>query len=117
LGGAMRQAGIVAAAGLYALDNCVERLADDHRNAKKIAYGKNMIALTTFSLCYYLLVVIYSMVEIICGYKGWGVGAFTPWLVFLTLFFLLLYWTKKGNLIFDKSPSSLLGDFGISYYN
>jgi len=39
LGGAMRQAGIVAAAGLYALDNCVERLADDHRNAKKIAYG------------------------------------------------------------------------------
>lgn len=39
LGGAMRQAGIVAAAGLYALDNCVERLADDHKNAKKIAYG------------------------------------------------------------------------------
>lgn len=44
LGGAMRQAGIVAAAGLYALENCVERLADDHRNAKKIAYGiLNMI--------------------------------------------------------------------------
>lgn len=39
LGGAMRQAGIVAAAGLYALENCVERLADDHQNAKKIAYG------------------------------------------------------------------------------
>lgn len=35
----MRQAGIVAAAGLYALDHCVDRLADDHRNAKKIAYG------------------------------------------------------------------------------
>lgn len=40
LGGSMRQAGIVAAAGVYALDNCVERLADDHRHAKKIGYGK-----------------------------------------------------------------------------
>lgn len=39
LGGSMRQAGIVAAAGLYALDNCVTRLAEDHSNAKKIAYG------------------------------------------------------------------------------
>ncbi|VVC40106.1 Hypothetical protein CINCED_3A012779 [Cinara cedri] len=37
LGGSMRQSGIVAAAGLYALDHCVDRLADDHRNAKKIA--------------------------------------------------------------------------------
>lgn len=37
----MRQAGIVAAAGVYALDNCVERLADDHRNAKKIGHGKS----------------------------------------------------------------------------
>lgn len=35
----MRQVGIIAAAGIYALDNCVERLADDHRNAKKIGYG------------------------------------------------------------------------------
>lgn len=40
LGGAMRQAGVVAAAGLYALDNCIERLADDHRRAKSIALGK-----------------------------------------------------------------------------
>uniref|UniRef100_A0A2S2QXR1 Low specificity L-threonine aldolase n=1 Tax=Sipha flava TaxID=143950 RepID=A0A2S2QXR1_9HEMI len=39
LGGAMRQAGIVAAAGVYALDNCVERLADDHSNVKKIAHA------------------------------------------------------------------------------
>jgi len=35
----MRQAGVVAAAGVYALDNCVERLADDHRRTKKIGYG------------------------------------------------------------------------------
>jgi threonine aldolase len=37
LGGAMRQAGIVAAAGLYALDHHVERLADDHANARRFA--------------------------------------------------------------------------------
>jgi threonine aldolase len=38
-GGAMRQAGIVAAAGLYALDHHVERLADDHANARRLAEG------------------------------------------------------------------------------
>ncbi len=37
LGGAMRQAGVLAAAGLYALENNVERLADDHEHAKRIA--------------------------------------------------------------------------------
>ncbi|HET7263510.1 MAG TPA: GntG family PLP-dependent aldolase [bacterium] len=38
-GGAMRQAGIIAAAGLYALDHNVERLAEDHANAKILARG------------------------------------------------------------------------------
>jgi threonine aldolase len=38
-GGALRQAGIVAAAGLYALDRNVERLADDHRRAARLAAG------------------------------------------------------------------------------
>jgi threonine aldolase len=38
-GGAMRQAGIVAAAGLYALDNNVDRLADDHARARRLAEG------------------------------------------------------------------------------
>jgi threonine aldolase len=36
LGGAMRQAGVIAAAGVYAFDHNVERLADDHANAKYI---------------------------------------------------------------------------------
>jgi threonine aldolase len=36
-GGAMRQAGIVAAAGIYALDNHVDRLAEDHANARHFA--------------------------------------------------------------------------------
>jgi threonine aldolase len=39
LGGALRQSGIVAAAGLYALDHHVERLADDHARAKRLADG------------------------------------------------------------------------------
>ena len=36
-GGAMRQAGVIAAAGLYALDHNVERLAEDHRRAHTLA--------------------------------------------------------------------------------
>ncbi len=39
LGGGMRQAGILAAAGLYALEHHVERLAEDHANAKVLAEG------------------------------------------------------------------------------
>jgi threonine aldolase len=38
-GGAMRQAGIVAAAGLHALDHHVDRLADDHANARRLGEG------------------------------------------------------------------------------
>ena len=38
-GGAMRQAGIVAAAGVYALDHNVDRLADDHLRARRLAQG------------------------------------------------------------------------------
>ena len=39
MGGAMRQAGIVAAGCLYALDHNVERLAEDHANARVLADG------------------------------------------------------------------------------
>ena len=38
-GGAMRQAGIVAAAGLYALEHHVDRLAEDHQRARHLARG------------------------------------------------------------------------------
>jgi threonine aldolase len=38
-GGAMRQAGIVAAAGIYALDHNLARLADDHARARRLAEG------------------------------------------------------------------------------
>lgn len=36
LGGGMRQAGILAAAGIYALENNIERLAEDHKHAKML---------------------------------------------------------------------------------
>jgi len=39
MGGAMRQAGIIAAGGLYALRHHVKRLAEDHANAKRLAEG------------------------------------------------------------------------------
>ncbi len=43
LGGGMRQAGVVAAAGLVALDQMVERLADDHANARLLAEGLSQL--------------------------------------------------------------------------
>jgi threonine aldolase len=43
-GGAMRQAGIIAAAGLYALDHNIDRLTEDHANAKLLAEGLADIA-------------------------------------------------------------------------
>jgi len=39
LGGALRQSGVLAAAALYALDHHVDRLADDHARAKRLAEG------------------------------------------------------------------------------
>jgi threonine aldolase len=38
-GGAMRQAGIIAAAGVFALRHHVDRLAEDHERARRLAYG------------------------------------------------------------------------------
>jgi threonine aldolase len=39
LGGGMRQAGVIAACGLYALEHNIERLAEDHRRARRLAEG------------------------------------------------------------------------------
>ncbi len=44
LGGGMRQVGILAAAGLHALEHHVDRLAEDHANAKRLAAGLAPIA-------------------------------------------------------------------------
>jgi len=43
LGGGMRQAGMLAAAGIYALDNNLQRLTDDHANAKLLEEGFSAI--------------------------------------------------------------------------
>jgi threonine aldolase len=43
VGGGMRQAGVIAAAGIVCLETCVERLAEDHRNAKSLAEGLSQI--------------------------------------------------------------------------
>ncbi len=43
IGGAMRQAGIIAAGGLYALNHNIERLAEDHSNAQRLAAGLRRI--------------------------------------------------------------------------
>jgi threonine aldolase len=45
LGGGMRQAGMLAAAGLYALDHHVQRLEEDHDNALRLAAGLRAIGL------------------------------------------------------------------------
>ncbi len=44
LGGGMRQTGILAAAGLYALENNIDRLADDHANCRRLAEGLTTLA-------------------------------------------------------------------------
>jgi threonine aldolase len=43
LGGGMRQAGMLAAAGIFALDNNIQRLVDDHNNATSLAQGLSAI--------------------------------------------------------------------------
>lgn len=43
MGGAMRQSGIIAAGCLYSLDHHVERLADDHHNARLLANGLSQL--------------------------------------------------------------------------
>ena len=43
LGGAMRQSGVCAAACVYALDHNIDRLADDHANARALARGLSQI--------------------------------------------------------------------------
>jgi threonine aldolase len=44
LGGGMRQAGIIAAAGIVALTTMVDRLAEDHQNARALAQGFELVA-------------------------------------------------------------------------
>ncbi|KAF1333564.1 L-allo-threonine aldolase, partial [Globisporangium splendens] len=51
LGGGMRQAGVIAAAGKFALEHQLERLADDHTNAKALAHGLTLNSLGFIVVC------------------------------------------------------------------
>ena len=51
LGGGMRQAGVLAAGCLYALEHNVERLAEDHDNARRLARGLGQIAEVAVDSC------------------------------------------------------------------
>ena len=62
VGGGMRQAGILAAAGLVALDTMVDRLADDHANARRLAQGlANIDGLTVDPDSIYTNIVIFDV--------------------------------------------------------
>ena len=52
LGGGMRQSGILAAAGVYALDHHVERLAEDHARAQRLAAGLREIKAIQVQACH-----------------------------------------------------------------
>ncbi|MHA6494619.1 low-specificity L-threonine aldolase [Pseudomonas borbori] len=69
VGGGMRQAGMLAAAGLYALENQVARLADDHANAERLAAGLR-------ELGYQVEPVQTNMVYAQVGERGAGLKAF-----------------------------------------
>ena len=43
-GGGMRQAGVIASAGIYALENNIERLSEDHKRARRVAEALTMPA-------------------------------------------------------------------------
>ncbi|MCL4127671.1 UNVERIFIED_CONTAM: hypothetical protein GTU68_014371 [Idotea baltica] len=51
LGGGMRQSGILAAAGLYAIENNLARMADDHSNAARLAEGLGALSGVTVKGC------------------------------------------------------------------
>jgi threonine aldolase len=71
-GGGMRQAGILAAAGLWALDHHVERLADDHRRARRAAEAMAEAAPGSVDLDS----VETNIVIVDVGTAGWGSAEF-----------------------------------------
>ena len=64
VGGGMRQAGVLAAAGLVALDTMVDRLAEDHQNARRLAQGlANIDGLTVDADSIQTNIVIFDVAE------------------------------------------------------
>lgn len=85
LGGGMRQSGILAAAGIYALEHNIQRLAEDHRNAKAIATAlsgttwarielddveTNMVFFSVPDIRFETVVQVFKNHQILCGGDG-----------------------------------------------
>lgn len=67
LGGGWRQAGILAAAGLYALHHNIERLAEDHRNARRLAEGLLQLPGVTLELSRVETNLVYADLDVPAG--------------------------------------------------
>lgn len=62
-GGGMRQAGVIAAAGIYALENNIERLQDDHQRAKELGNTLNGLSYVKEVLPVYTNIVVFEIVD------------------------------------------------------
>ncbi len=87
LGGGMRQVGILAAAGLYALDNHIDRLEEDHRNAKLLVEGLEDLESVEFEPVA-TNIIIFSL-------KNWSAEEFT------------LAMKEKGILVHNIDPTRI----------
>jgi threonine aldolase len=97
LGGGMRQAGIIAAGGIYALENNINRLSEDHRNAKLLAEGLSEI----------------DELKINVNRVQTNMAFIT--LKKKTVDELRLFLKSKGILIYDKDPVRLVTHMDFSH--
>lgn len=81
LGGGMRQAGVIAAAGLYALEHNIHRLAEDHANAKLLAEGLAQIPGITIDAAAVQTNIVFFTVSAGCGTHS--LDSFFPFSFFL----------------------------------
>ncbi|MGA3404197.1 MAG: low-specificity L-threonine aldolase [Candidatus Bathyarchaeia archaeon] len=71
LGGGMRQAGIIAAAGIIAIEKMVDRLRDDHANAKMLANGLARLGVSVDPSRVQTNILIYDVSELGVDAEGW----------------------------------------------
>ena len=92
VGGGMRQAGVIAAAGVVALETMVDRLAEDHANASKLAHGLAQVPGLSIDPTHvetniaYVDLVNMSAAELVAGLKERGVlvNGMDKWVRFVT---------------------------------
>jgi threonine aldolase len=99
VGGGMRQVGILAAAGIYALDHHIERLAEDHANALRLADQLGRISQVTIKL---------DQIETNMVFMGLPAGSAGP---------LRKYLSERGIILGGGEPTIRLVthlDIGVS---